>query len=774
MSPTTASDSTTSIPQLLPHHREHLHASGLSDATIDGAGMFSIVDPADAAGLLHWGGAAGPVPAIAIPIWGSGGDVTQIVLRPDAPRIRDDGSSAKYEQPVGEHHRVWFPPAGLVAPERLLDPTQPLIWTEGAKKALAAIQAGGIALSMQGVSVWHDPDWRAAHKGQPGEWRLHPDLAPVPLRGRRIYIAFDGGDTTGNPPVILAEARLARMLIEAGVDVWLVRVPASADGPKVGLDDYLVSLPEAERTETLAGLLAEALPGDPCARLAAAVAEAEASKAGKPKAEVNMAVGIAAASLLADLAFVAALRVASGAIGDVIRARLRSAGVTKAAVYEAAHGFEAALGGLSRSGSQRRLGGVDPDPAPEPQSAATLLDEIEGLMTRHMVLPPGAALVLAMWAMATWTLEAAEFTARLILTSPAMRCGKSRVLELLRLLCRRPLLAANVSAAVIFRAVEEARPTLLIDEADSFLAENEELRGILNAGYRYDGAVLRCVGDDHEPTQFSCFSPAAIAAIGGVPGTIADRGLTVRLERKAPGARVARVDRSARRAIESLRPRLARWGQDSMDALREARPALPESLNDRQHEIVEPLLAIAGLASAEHVTRATQAIVGLCLSGEGAPDRSERLLAAVWALYGVDAQSGEPLSEPIDFLNLKQIVRRLIEDEEGGWGTAARGREITTGHLARWLQQYGLRTTRLREHGRLRGYLAADLRPVVDRYLAPGARGRDGGTAVQPQGECEIPAVGQAEVENARKPNGHMVCPAVPPSPPPKPKRSTP
>jgi putative DNA primase/helicase len=240
--PPASSNSSTSPDSLLPQHREHLHLSGLTDETIAAADIASVTDPAVAATNLHWSGSDGPAPAIAYPIIGFDGSTVQVVLRPDSPRTREDGSVAKYEQPVGERHRVWFPPPALVEHSRLIDLAQPLIFTEGIKKALAAIQAGAVAVSMQGVSTWHDAAHRKAHKGEPGEWELHPDLEPLPLKGRRVYIAFDGGDTSENPPVILAEGRLARLLLDAGADVRLLRPPFEAGGPKVGLDDFLAGV----------------------------------------------------------------------------------------------------------------------------------------------------------------------------------------------------------------------------------------------------------------------------------------------------------------------------------------------------------------------------------------------------------------------------------------------------------------------------------------------------------------------------------------------------
>ena len=74
-----------------------------------------------------------------------------------------------------------------------------------------------------------------------------------------------------------------------------------------------------------------------------------------------------------------------------------------------------------------------------------------------------------------------------------------------------------------------ARPTLLIDEADFFLRDNEELRGVLNSGHRRGGHVIRIVGEDFEPRAFSTFSPCAIALIGRLPATLHDRAIHIRL-----------------------------------------------------------------------------------------------------------------------------------------------------------------------------------------------------------------------------------------------------
>jgi putative DNA primase/helicase len=49
---------------------------------------------------------------------------------------------------------------------------------------------------------------------------------------------------------------------------------------------------------------------------------------------------------------------------------------------------------------------------------------------------------------------------------------------------------------------------VLIDEADTFLGDNDELRGILNGGHnRISAYVWRSVGEDHEPRKFNVWAP---------------------------------------------------------------------------------------------------------------------------------------------------------------------------------------------------------------------------------------------------------------------------
>lgn len=208
---------------LLDHHRKHLRTSGLFDDTIAAAGFYSIVDVAEAAAVLNWSGSNGPAPAIAIPNYDRCGDINVTILRPDHPHVRTDGKAPKYEWGLGQPARLYFPPPALVPQKRYDDVKTPLLLVEGVKKVLSIVQTKIklAPVSAQGVSVWHDVTLRKKTSLR----RLHPDLDGIPIQGRTVYICFDGGDTSDNPPVIDAEARLARALLDEGADVRLIRIP---------------------------------------------------------------------------------------------------------------------------------------------------------------------------------------------------------------------------------------------------------------------------------------------------------------------------------------------------------------------------------------------------------------------------------------------------------------------------------------------------------------------------------------------------------------------
>ena len=108
-----------------------------------------------------------------------------------------------------------------------------------------------------------------------------------------------------------------------------------------------------------------------------------------------------------------------------------------------------------------------------------------------------------------------------------MRCGKTTLLDVLSFLVHRPISTGNATAAAIYRVVHKLRPTLLIDEADTFLVGNATLRGILNLGHRKNTAFVMRADE-----TFSTWAPVAIAMIGRLPSALDDRSILIRLQRR--------------------------------------------------------------------------------------------------------------------------------------------------------------------------------------------------------------------------------------------------
>jgi uncharacterized protein DUF3631 len=367
------------------------------------------------------------------------------------------------------------------------------------------------------------------------------------------------------------------------------------------------------------------------------------------------------------------------------------------------------------------------EPWPEPVDLAAVLEDLISAILLYVAMPHATAVAVALWIAHTWAYEAFRHTPRLAVTSAVRGCGKSTLLALLLLVCRRALKADNLRASGVYRLVEALSPlTLLIDEADSFLPRDEELRGVLNSGFEAGGAVVRSVqrGGRWEPERLETFAPVALAAIGGLPPTLAGRALPIPLERRGPGEAVRRLrDPGAREDLEALGRRLARWAADEGGRL-PPDPLVPEALGDREADVSVPLLAVADAAGGRWPARARAALLevfGARAAAEADADVGVLLLGDVRAIFGEAAATR---------LASGEICAWLAGMEERPWPEFRRGRPITPTQLAAALHPFGIGPTTIRpgpgaEAGVPRkgepkkGYHAAAFREAWARYLPP-------------------------------------------------------
>ncbi len=375
---------------------------------------------------------------------------------------------------------------------------------------------------------------------------------------------------------------------------------------------------------------------------------------------------------------------------------------------------------------------------------ADVLEKITAFVRRYVVLSEQQLVLLALWVLHTHALDAADTTAYLNIKSAEKRSGKTRLLEVLSLLTARPWLTGRVTAAVLVRKTSAEQPTLLLDESDAAFKGDREyaeaLRGILNAGFRRGGVASLCVGQGASLTykDFPVFCPKAIAGIGRLPDTVADRSIPIVLRRRSPSENVERFRfRKVEPEARPLRDAAAAWAETHLESLKGREPDLPDALDDRAQDIIEPLLAIADAVGAEWPEKARRAAATLLAGGEREDSESlgVRLLRDLRSIF--DGEKAERLSTGT-------LLKVLRAAEDAPWGSL-RGEPLDARGLAHLLKPYGIRPEKLREgKGTFRGYRRSSFDDAWSRYTPEEAE------------HPEHPELSANRAESSVSPNRHV------------------
>ena len=354
---------------------------------------------------------------------------------------------------------------------------------------------------------------------------------------------------------------------------------------------------------------------------------------------------------------------------------------------------------------------------------AETLDATVELVKRYVVFARHAqADAVALWIGHTWTYDAYDCTPYLAVQSPTRQSGKTRLMEVLRLLVREPLPAAGASLAALFRIVQEKHPTLLLDEADTIFRGRggdpaaEDLRGLLNAGYRRGTSYLRVVGEGRKMRveAFDTYCPKAIASIGRLPDTVQDRAVVISLKRRAKFEPVAPF--RFRRAKDEATAIVQCWESIAGDLELPDEASVPEELDDRAADSWEPLLALADAAGEEWGRRGRLAAVALSTSTEPEDDQlGIRLLADIRTVFDEAGTSR---------LATASLIEALRGLEESPWADHQQ-HGLKAESLARLLRPFDIRSKQFKIGGaKVRGFdLAEHFEDAFGRYLPmPGRR----------------------------------------------------
>lgn len=596
-----------------PDHLADLRKSGLTDGTVAQAEI-KTVPPGQINKIFEW-----DIPIdslLAFPYQGN--SFVRYKLFPPYKK-KGETRAQKYYQKPDTYPHLYFPPNF----DRNADA---ILFTEGEKKALKAVQEGINCIGLGGI-------WNFAVKDGNGKPQLIDDFDSIEWIDRKVELVPDS-DFQKKPEVKHAVYRLGTMLEQRGANVSVVCLPISESVGK--LDDYLCE----HGIDKFSNLKRVSLKH----KLFSEVKKRE-EKAGKqPEKQPE-----------------------------------------KQPIVE------------------------DIEPWETPIKVYELLNALYFVIKTHVVLDHPVLVACTLWTVLTYCYDSFGILPMLAVTSPEKRCGKTTLLEILGGLANKPLIASNITPSAIFRTIEKHRPCLLIDEADTFLKDNDELRGIVNSGHtRKSAFVIRTNTETLEPERFSTWGPKAVSLIGTLPDTLSDRSIAIRMERKTVFEKVEKISLGFDEKQLPLRRKCKRWALDNAASLKDATPGIPATGNDRATDNWLPLICIADLAGGEW------------------PDRTRKAMLAIEKMSDEDTikqtllRDIRTIFDAHDKISSKELVEELIAIEDHPWGDWRRGKPITQNGLARLLKPFGILSKTIRTgDGTPKGYIKNQFTDAFNRYIPP-------------------------------------------------------
>lgn len=346
---------------------------------------------------------------------------------------------------------------------------------------------------------------------------------------------------------------------------------------------------------------------------------------------------------------------------------------------------------------------------------SAILDAVEAFISRFVSYPsPEARIAHVLWIIHAWRMELWDSTPRLAALSPEPGSGKSRLLEVTEPLVPRAVHAVNTTPAYLFRKVsdENGSPTILYDEVDTVFGakakDNEDVRGMLNAGHRRGATAGRCVvrGKTVETEELPAYCAVALAGLDDLPDTIRTRSIIIRMKRRAPNERIEPWrQRQSRSEAEPLARAIESWAS-TFDSI-EVWPEMPPGVEDRNADVWESLLAVADLAGGDWPKKARVAAVTLVTaSKEDRGSLGVQLLADLKLVFN-----------GCDRLATDEVIEKLKALPESPWRDL-RGKEIDARGLSTRLRKYEVKPKVLRAGEKtFRGYEKSDFLDPWSRYL---------------------------------------------------------
>jgi hypothetical protein len=356
-------------------------------------------------------------------------------------------------------------------------------------------------------------------------------------------------------------------------------------------------------------------------------------------------------------------------------------------------------------------------------SGTELLDQIEQLIRRYLVLPVSTYLPLTLWALATHAFRLFDCFPYIAVVSAAKRSGKTRLAEVLETIVRCPWRGTAPSPAALYRMLERGL-TLLLDETELLNTKNKSeatqtILAVLNAGHRKGGTIPRCEGPRQDVRDFHVYGPKLFAAIGRLPDTLMDRSIIIQIKRRTKTQKVERF-RQAAAALEAkpIREGAVRFMEahvaDIERAYQESLKTDLEFLNDRDADVWTPLFVVCSVAAPERVQELEKC--ARLLSADKAGDDVDDSLSLTLLRDIRDVWEGAENKEVggKGKCETAVLLEKLNALEESPWGE----HPLTPRRLARMLRPFDVEPRNIQiETRRPKGYHFDDFKDAFDRYL---------------------------------------------------------
>ena len=373
---------------------------------------------------------------------------------------------------------------------------------------------------------------------------------------------------------------------------------------------------------------------------------------------------------------------------------------------------------------------------PEPVDGRILFDGLLALVCRFVVASEEDYHLIVLKIFESYLVDCFSCISIFRVRSPEKRCGKSTLIDVLERLILRPLSCVTVTLASMFRLVTKYHCRFLVDEAESFGKDNDELRAFGCAAYERGRTVPRTNPNTLEVELFETFCWILLASIGELHPTIEDRAVTIFLKRKPRDREIEELCDVALTIFSDFKGQLQRWTDDHQEIIKDLHLPRPKSLQDRNWKKWRSLLSIASEIDQKCVVDTLRTAAHKIREGGEQLSLQIELLGRLRTLFRKE-------NNPAFLPTVTVILKYLNSDGEAPWADWTTGlkKGLTEHRLGRELREHFQVVARYRttKHQGPHGYRLADLEEHFN-LLPPEDEPPKGPDTTPPGGPSPSPA----------------------------------